>query len=254
MPVFAKQLSNNWKRGAAASALQALGPMCEAEVIPYVFESDNGTSSEAQRLLKSYGTKDAAIVTQAIALLKGADPNRRKAAATWLGQTTVIEARRPEVSAALDPVLRDADQGLRLSAVKAARVWATKENIPALINFIDEKFAEPRPPEETYQAIELLIGFKDERAYWPIAHYASHWIDHARGVTYLQKIGPAAELEVAKRLTDPNSITRQAAWKAIGIIGTKANLQAYLLTRRAEPDLSVQRFAQEALNAIAARQ
>jgi len=253
VPVIAKQLNNNWKRGAAANALQTLGPMCEAEVIQYVFEPDNGTSTEAQRLLKSYGTKDSAIVTQAIAALKSADPNRRRAAATWLGQTTAIEARRPEVSTALDPVLRDPDQGIRLNAVKAARVWATKENIPTLIKFIDDKFADPRPPEETYQAIELLIGFKDERAYWPIAHYASHWIDNAKGVGYLQQIGPAAEMEVAKRLTNPSNTIRQAAWKAIGIVGTKANLQTYLMMRRAEPDLSVQRFAQDALNTIAAR-
>lgn len=253
VPPIAKQLANGWKRGNAVNALQSLGPICEAEVVKYLFHPDNGTRADAQRLLKGYGTKDSVILPQALAELKNADVNRRSLAAAWLGQTTVIAARRAEVSGALDPLLRDPNPAVRVNAVKATLVWGTKDNVPALINFVNDMFAELRPPQETYQAIEMLIGFKDERAYWPIARYVNHPFEHAKGRAYLQQLGTAAEPEVAKHLTDPNNNTRQAAWKALAVAGSKANLPAYQRTALSESDGFAQILARDALKAIAGR-
>jgi predicted Zn finger-like uncharacterized protein len=251
---IARQLSDGWRRPNAANALQSLGAsLCEGEVVKYAFDPDVGTRTEAQRLLKGYGTKDSVILPQAIADLKAGDINRRSAAAAWLGQTPVVEARRAEVSAALDPVLTSPDQQARLNAVKAARVWGTKDNVPALVRFVDDKFVDLRPPDETYQAIELLISFKDERAYWSIAHYCGHPFEHARGRAYLQQIGAPAEPEVVKKLTDPSNYVRQAAWKALAIVGTKANMDAYQKAAKAESDGFGQILAQQAMNEIAAR-
>jgi HEAT repeat protein len=228
-----------------------MGPMCESEVVKYLFHPDQGTRTEAQRLLKSYGTKDSVILPQALGDLKSTDGNRRINAAAWLAQTPVVEARRGEVSAALNAVLRDPIAQVRQNGVKATAVWGTKDNVPGLISFVDDNFASLGPPPETFQAMEQLIAFKDERAFWPIAHYCGHPFENAKGRKYLQQIGPAAEPEVVKHLTDANAQTRQVAWKAIAVVGIKANLESYKALAMKEADGLAKLYAQQSLAEIA---
>ncbi len=75
----------------------------------------------------------------------------------------------------------------------------------------------------------------------------------AGAVHYLQQLGKAAESEVAKRLTDPDNKIRQVAWKAIAIVGSKANLATYQMMAMGETDGFAQIHARNALNAIAAQ-
>jgi HEAT repeat protein len=254
---LARLLADWVRRESAANALQTLGPMCQDEVLKYAFDADNPTRDKAQRLLSDYGTQFDAYLPQLRTDLKHVTPARRSAAAAWLAQQPVVLARQPEVAAMLDPVLYDLDPGTRNSAVRAAKVWATKDNVPALVKYLNDKIIDGQVPEETWMAMEALVRlkdeFKDESAYWAIAQYCENFFHGPQACKYLVKIGAAAEPEVAKRLSDRDAKIRKRAWVALAVVGTKANLANYQALAGAEMDFGMKNEANKAISTITAR-
>ena len=249
--VFCKELNTDQATKAVA-ALEALGPAAEPEVLKYLHHTDANTRKRAADLLKKYGTKDEAIFTQTVADLKNKEVLSRVAAAQTLAELPVNEQKRAEASAALEQLFLEKDRNLLLAAVKAAKVWATKDNVPTLIKLV----ADPGPSrqkEVVTAALEALVELKDERAYWPIAQLCSNIFKQEDAKKSLAAIGATAEPEVAKHLSDENPKERKEAWTALGIVGIKKNLMAYEAIAKNEKDFQAKRAADMALKAIAAR-
>src|SRR5262249_12132546 len=90
VPAMAARLSDFFQRENAVAFLRNYGKGAEKEVLKYAFDSDDGVRNEAQKLLKGYGTPDAALFDQALVELKG-DAKRKRAAALWLAGAQVNE-------------------------------------------------------------------------------------------------------------------------------------------------------------------
>ena len=251
--VFCKDLANNDWQVRAVAALEALGPVAEPEVLKTLHHPNVAVRQRAADLLKKYGTKDEAIFKQTLADLKGPEAGRKLGAATTLAGLPLNEEKRADVSVALDPLLTDKDGGVELAAVKAAKVWATKENVPSLLQILSVNLKGLKPREATFLVMEVLIVLKDERAYWPIAQYCSHPFKHEEGRKYLAMIGAAAEPEVAKHLMDKDAKERAKAWAALAVVGTKAKLADYKAAAMSETDGNAKRISGNALKEIAER-
>ncbi|HJT77846.1 MAG TPA: hypothetical protein VJ739_11655, partial [Gemmataceae bacterium] len=70
----ARFLTNFFQQHDAEQALAALGPAAEPAVLKYYFHHDGGARDAARRLAQGYGTKEDAILAQAVVSLK--DPDR----------------------------------------------------------------------------------------------------------------------------------------------------------------------------------
>jgi HEAT repeat protein len=249
---LAKDLATDY-HPQAVPALEQLGKPAELEVLKYYNHPDAATRQRAADLLRKYRTTDEVRYQQTMADLKGAEPGRRAAAAESLGTLPADERRRAEVSAALEPLLNNPDAKVVAAAAKGLKVWGTKDNVPSLVRIVTDTAKPFTWGDHTWAAMEALIALKDERGYWAIAQWAGHPFESERGKKYLQMIGAAAEPEVSRHLTDADPKVRQAAWRALGVVGTRANGQVYQAVAAQEKDFFTKNVAQEALKAIAAR-
>jgi HEAT repeat protein len=249
---LAKDMATDYHPQARA-ALEQIGKPAELEVLKYYNHPDPATRQRVADLLKKYGTTDELRFQQTMTDLKSAEAGRRAASGESLAGLPADEKRRAEVSAALEPPLKDLDAKVVTGAAKAAKVWGTKDNVPSLVKIVTDTAKPFTWGDHTWSAMEALIALKDERGYWAIAQWAGHPFEAERGKKYLTMIGAAAEPEVAKHLADPDVNARRAAWKALGVVGTKANAQAYQGVALQEKDGFAKNLAQEALKAIATR-
>jgi HEAT repeat protein len=249
--VFCNELNTDLATKAVA-ALEALGPVAEPEVLKYLHHPDANVRKRAADLLKKYGTKDEVIFAQALTDLKSKEMASRQGAAQTLADLPPIEAKRAEASTALEPLFLEKDRNVLVAALKAAKVWGTKENVPTLLKIATEK-GPGQPKEVTAAVLETLAVLKDERAYWPIAQLCSYIFRQEEAKKCLAQIGAAAEPEVAKHLSDENPKERKEAWTALGIVGIKKNLMAYEAIAKNEKDFQAKRAAEMALKAIAER-
>ena len=83
----------------------------------------------------------------------------RRDAADTLSKKKHADGHIEEIARALDPLLADDDGGTRDAATKALQIWATSENVPALVAVVktdDNVFVRAR-------AIEILGQLKDAR-------------------------------------------------------------------------------------------
>ena len=140
--VFAKHMTDfGFGHGPAAKRLAAMGAaLAEKDVLQYMDSPNNDARNEAAGLLRTFGTKPEAMVDQAVADLKNADSGYTRNACDYLAKTPVNEARRVEISKALETPLADGTNGeTRKAAAVALKVWGTKDNVPALIAEMDNK-------------------------------------------------------------------------------------------------------------------
>jgi hypothetical protein len=189
-------------------------------------------------------------VTEAMASLNSHELGQRMMALTQLQHMRPNE-RRPEVARALEALLNDPDLFVRKHAVDALAVWGSKENVPALIQILNES-KDFQATLVRHAAIEALGGFKDERAAEPLAACLEELHDRHSAGKALQKLGPAAEKAVLQRLTHHDWQVRMAACEALQAIGTKNSL-ADLEKVSAENHPLVTRKAREAIQAIKRR-
>ena len=161
--MFAKHLPD-WAggHGAAARRLAAMGPMAEAEVLKYMDSPNNDARDEAAKLLLQYGTKPDAKFNQALADLKSNDAGIQSAACDVIAKTPVDEARRAEVSQALEAALavRNAPLGQPSPAKAAANAlvtWGTKDSVQALVDELKRNDGNTVGP-----CMDALAKLKDE--------------------------------------------------------------------------------------------
>ncbi len=189
-------------------------------------------------------------VTEALASLNSPEMGSRMGALMELQQMRPNE-RRQEVARALEGLLSDPDMFIRKSAIDALAVWGSKDNVPALIQVLNESKGFDATLVR-HSAIEALGGFKDERAAEPLAACLEEFHDRHTADKALQKLGPAAEKAVLQRLTHHDWQVRMAACEVLQAIGTKTSL-ADLEKVSAENHPIVTRRAREAIQAIKRR-
>jgi predicted Zn finger-like uncharacterized protein len=184
-------------------------------------------------------------VTKALYRLKSPNSRRRGDAARKL-KDTLPDERRPEVIAALEPLLTDADKGTREVAIEALGVWGTRDTVPLLLKTMKEK-------DTRAASIRALGRLKDERAIEPIAERLEDFFERGDAAEALKKFGPAAEEAMILRLRHTDDQVRQAACDVLKVIGTKRSLPI-LQKIAAENEFFLSPKAKEAIKAIELRQ
>lgn len=188
---------------------------------------------------------NADAVTKSLFRLKSSNSRRRGEAARKLIETLPDE-RRAQVVSALEPLVRDADQNTRTTAIEALGIWGTRDTVPILLKAMQEK--ETRGP-----AIKALGRLKDPRAVEPIADRLEDFFERGEAVEALKKIGPPAEDAMIQRLQHTDGQVRQAACDVLQVIGTKKSLPI-LQKVASENDFFLSPKAKEAIKAIEMRQ
>ncbi|HXG10575.1 MAG TPA: HEAT repeat domain-containing protein [Gemmataceae bacterium] len=158
-------------------------------------------------------------IDDAIGALKSLDAGRRQKAAAFLAITTPDERRQAEVARALEPLLNDNHPQSREAAARALAIWATRDNVPALLQALDH----PAPEVRRY-AMQALGKVQDERAVAPLAQRLADHTQRTEASAALQKIGPIAEKEVVKLMNHPDHFTREEARRLVRLYGTKENV------------------------------
>jgi predicted Zn finger-like uncharacterized protein len=239
------RLSNFFDREEASKALQELGPVAEKEVAKYVFDKDPGIREKAQLLIKGYGTKDDFLLEKATDLLKGNETDRRRLAAEWLAQQKPDLKHRKDVAHALDRLTTDVNNETRVAGLKALAVWATTDNIPALVNVLKDDNIFNKDARRW--AMEVLANLKDEQGAEAIVLRVPNIFDRPDAIKALKTMGPVAEKTVMQGVvtTNDDGVATELI-KVLGEIGTKNCVM--LLTRATKHKNPV--LAQAALAAL----
>jgi predicted Zn finger-like uncharacterized protein len=139
--------------------------------------------------------------------------------ANTLAHTPVDNGRRAEVTHSLEPMLKDPNPQVRLAGVRALAVWATRDNVPALIEVL--KYEDANSRETRHLAIETLAKLRDERAVTALADRLTSIEDRVAAGKALQDIGPPAEKPVLRFAFHPDHGTRRDAREILKKLGTK---------------------------------
>jgi HEAT repeat protein len=242
------QLNDALRRGPAASALRALGPMAQKQVIKYLHHKDVGVRMAVADLLRGYGTPESDLVGQTIADLKSTDAETRRLAVEDLAKKRLDENKHADASQALDPLLADSDTRIRSAAVQALKVWATKDNVPALTRLLNDVALKDQILGG--KILDVLVQFKDDRVYAVLAQCLPIDPYRPRASKGLRGMGPAAEKVVIPLLGHGLPVVRKEACHILGAIGTRTSLQP--LTLLAARDRLTANDAKRAKNAILA--
>jgi predicted Zn finger-like uncharacterized protein len=141
---------------------------------PFVQPSDKGIKS----------------IDDALRDLKTTDNNKRTAAANWLVKAPLDKGRQDEVAKALEPLLLD--RNTDMAALTALEVWVSKENISALVKYLDAD------GQHSHKAMGVTAKLQDERGAVAVARYLPNFFAREVAVNALRTTGPVAEKAVLK--------------------------------------------------------
>jgi predicted Zn finger-like uncharacterized protein len=240
-----KLLGSGFEKGKAMKALASIGPGAEKELVKHFDHPDGGIQGDVRKLLKEYGTKDSVILPQAVSDLRSENRAVKKSAASWLAQTTADEKYRAEVAPLLEPLLAEKDNPTREAGAKALAVWATRDNIPRMIQGLSDRHEPCRSA-----LIDALGRLKDERGLEAIAGRLQ-W-DRAKVSANLVAAGPIAEKAVWPALASKDAGVRLEACKILKAIGGKDSIEP-LKKALADRDAGVKAAADDAMKAVSER-
>jgi hypothetical protein len=186
-------------------------------------------------------------LTDILTALKAPDPGGRAQAAERLLKTEPNIPRRAEVAAVLAERLRDQHAATHTTAARALVLWATRDNVPALIEALGHESNTVR-----VSVLEALGILKDDRAVAPVAAQLRK-ANRQEASKALQRMGPMAETEVGKYLSDKEKAVRVEACRILQAVGTKGSVAALEAVRDDDPDSDAKAAAKDALAAIHAR-
>lgn len=121
----------------------------------------------------------------------------RQAALSQLSIATPVDERRAEVVNGLLECVTDENSFIQRSALRAIAHWAGPEQIPTLINLLDDL---PRASRSTI--FQSLASFQDERAAQALAKRLVNREDQAQVAHLFKKLGPVAEKPVLEVLRE----------------------------------------------------
>ena len=230
-----------------------MGPAAESEVIALLNHPREDVRSRARAILKSYNTKDSVLLDRIIDDLSSPDNNTRRSALEWLAQRKAAEeARRADVSRALETVLKDNDRQLVELAIKALEVWGTGANVESLVRIAaDTGFFQTRG-----KAIDVLGRIKDPEAAKGLILLLTLKDDKLalQARDSLQLMGAAAE----KPLTDYGikstiPVVRAHCWHVLTFVAGKDNIKELKMLASKETPPPVKKIAEEACKQIEMR-
>jgi predicted Zn finger-like uncharacterized protein len=238
-------LGNFFVNDAAESALRQLGRKAEKGLLKSYNDPDEGKRNTVRRLLQQCDTKPEVILTQVAADLKMGDARRRQVAAEGLEKMPLVEAKRDEVSKALNFALDDTDGNVNTAGVRAAKTWGTKENVSALVRHVTEGGGFSTPLR--VGAMEALVAIKDPEGVWPVARWLGDFFNHDSARKTIEQFGPVAEKVGLEHLKDTDGASRLRAWAVLSLVGTSANVATMETVAAKESDANIRTNATAAI-------
>ncbi len=211
---IAKRLPDPKDRPHASRALISFGARSAPELKRMLEHNDTAVRDEVRSILKAVVPDENNDVLFALGDLRSNDVNRRAAGARALAQVKLDPKYQGEVSKALDARILDGDQNVRLEAANALRVWATGENVSALIQSLalcQDDFFQQRNPETRKIVIEVLGKLGDAKAIPALAERLSNASDRALAGNALIQFGAKAAPDVDQYLTHSDAPVRTEA-------------------------------------------
>jgi HEAT repeat protein len=171
--------------------------------------------------------KGIASVDDALRDLRSEKDDERRAAVDWLAKAPLDRGRQDEVARALNPLLKDPDNGRREKAVVALKVWVTKDNLDGLIQILNEGNPERWHHENGLPraTMEVVAKLQSEKSAEPIWRYRAGPSGN-EAETALRAIGQAAgEKAALLRFDDPNEVLRNSSRSLLVSYGTRDALK-----------------------------
>jgi HEAT repeat protein len=154
----------------------------------------------------------------------GADaPQVRANALLWLAECTPQDARRMQVTSALEPLVFDGDVRGTLDPDLLLRTylhWADQDNIPALIRMVENHTVPAWSRARIGQVMVVLGKLQDARAAEVLAQRLSDPRLHEQAVDALKLLGPSATDTVMDSLFIGDAATQQRAGEVLASYGT----------------------------------
>lgn len=200
---------------------------------------------EDQRKSQERRPLDEPALDGVIADLKSADDRRVRDATTKLEQS-IAAGRQSEVALLLEEQLDNKDNFSRQRAMRALVVWCTTENVPRLLQALDDDFFTVR-----WGAYEALARLKDPRAAMPIVKRFQK--DRIKAAEALRGLGSIAEDAVVTLLDHKEWPIRNEACSILKDIGTEKTIAALENAARRDENALVRRTAEGALQTIRER-
>jgi hypothetical protein len=194
------------------------------------------------------GARNETDLNVILADLQSPDGGVRQRAAERVGKMKPDESRRAEVAAALASRLKDSHGGTHDAAARALVSWATREQVPALLDVLDHESGAVRE-----SALEALGNLKDPRAVVPVSLRLLVGHDRRHASKALQAMGPMAEKEVLKHLDEPDGDVRAECCRVLKRIGGRDSVAALQKLKDKEKDQNVRVAVLEALTALNSR-
>jgi predicted Zn finger-like uncharacterized protein len=220
----ARYMTNFFIREAAVDSLKQMGPVAEKAVLKYYFDKDGGVREKARVLVQGYGTKDNAIIAQAVDDVKqGGHRDVRRDAARWLKTARVDPAQQALAASTLANALNDTDNEVADAAVDALDTWATAESVPALLRLVEDPTNGGRQDNMRRKAIGVLGKLKATQAAPAVAARLPTG-DRKTAGDALIAMGPGAKDEVMKYINHTNNDVRTEAKRVLASYGNTGNL------------------------------
>jgi hypothetical protein len=154
------------------------------------------------------------LIDQKVSALTAAAPETRARALLWLAEADPQDAYRPQVTAALEPLLVGGDARGSLDAdlvLRAYLRWAAPDNVPALIRLVENPDLRSWDARKTGSVLQTLGKLQDDRAADVLARRLPDRRLRDQAVYALRLLGPGAEPAVLGYLFDGDPATRQRA-------------------------------------------
>jgi predicted Zn finger-like uncharacterized protein len=246
MDVLAEKLPDPVLGKRAASALQLLGPRGEKAVLDYLFDKDPATRQRAGQLLADYGTRPKTIAAEALDRLTVNQAEVQCSAAAWFAENPPDAGMpRDEAAKRLADLLGDLSPKVNAEALRALKLWATKDSLPSLVDYArrQEKAGSDNPV-----LIDVLAQFRDETAAEAIAGQLKKKPQRARAVQALIKLGPVATKAVLGYLNYPDPAVQKEVRSLCRLLNISTDRQLeQTLADVADPKVSRSRTALEYL-------
>jgi HEAT repeat protein len=223
---IALQLPNFHTRNRASQALTTIGAPATKAVLKYLHESDNGVHVEARNLSRNLGISSAKLLEQTIDDIENAKPANQKLALLYLlEQFNPTKKNRTKVSKALNALLLESTDGWTLGdALRAVKIWGTKENTKTLVKLLDTRTGQIFGRD--HQIIQALEVIKDPASAPALAKGLKNFSWRANVSKILKDIGKEAEEAVIPYVGSKDGGIRLEAVRILKEIGTQKCLVA----------------------------
>jgi hypothetical protein len=227
--VLARKLADPQLHDQAVDSLKVLGPGAEYAVVDYLFADDPATRQRAGDLLADYGTAPSKVIGAARRRLESNDPQERRVAAEWFADNAPdSDAEKSAVAGPLVGQLSDLSPEANEPALRALRLWATRDCLPQLVEFALrlEKAGNAKEVEaDKSTLIDVLAQFPDVTAADAIALQLKDRDLHAKAAQALLKLGPVASGTVLRYLNHPDEGVRKEAASLVRLLNVPADRQ-----------------------------